>query len=259
MSHSRSKKSRKKNPVPGIVLSLLLLVAAGIFLCLLYLTHMLTNTYLFVAAGACLIAVLITFYLTRNFRKRIPFVFGSLWFLLCIGIFSVGSIYLYRTQAALQAIAGTETEISNVSVYVRIDDPAQTLSDASGYSFGILSTLDRENTDTVVSRINEQLGVTIQTAEFDGLTQLADGLRNHHVDALILNDAYLDLYEEFDGYTEFPSQIRALSTESIETTVQNNELTSTTVQDLNDNPVLNIYAATSTFWQASIPRPIRYS
>ena len=170
MSHSRSKKSRKKNPVPGIVLSLLLLVAAGIFLCLLYLTHMLTNTYLFVAAGACLIAVLITFYLTRNFRKRIPFVFGSLWFLLCIGIFSVGSIYLYRTQAALQAIAGTETEISNVSVYVRIDDPAQTLSDASGYSFGILSTLDRENTDTVVSRINEQLGATILMVTHDAFT-----------------------------------------------------------------------------------------
>ncbi len=253
MSHSRSKKSRKKNPVPGIVLSLLLLVAAGIFLCLLYLTHMLTNTYLFVAAGACLIAILITFYLTRNFRKRIPFVFGSLWFLLCIGIFSVGSIYLYRTQAALQAIAGTETEISNVSVYVRIDDPAQTLSDASGYSFGILSTLDRENTDTVVSRINEQLGVTIQTAEFDGLTQLADGLRNHQVDALILNDAYLDLYEEFDGYTEFPSQIRALSTESIETTVQNNELTSTTVQDLNDNPVLNIYISGSDTRESTLP------
>ncbi len=253
MSHSRSKKSRKKNPVPGIVLSLLLLVAAGIFLCLLYLTHMLTNTYLFVAAGACLIAVLITFYLTRNFRKRIPFVFGSLWFLLCIGIFSVGSIYLYRTQAALQTIAGTETEISNVSVYVRIDDPAQTLSDASGYSFGILSTLDRENTDTVVSRINEQLGVTIQTAEFDGLTQLADGLRNHQVDALILNDAYLDLYEEFDGYTEFPSQIRALSTESIETTVQNNELTSTTVQDLNDNPVLNIYISGSDTRESTLP------
>ena len=253
MSHSRSKKSRKKNPVPGIVLSLLLLVAAGIFLCLLYLTHMLTNTYLFVAAGACLIAVLITFYLTRNFRKRIPFVFGSLWFLLCIGIFSVGSIYLYRTQAALQAIAGTEPEISNVSVYVRIDDPAQTLSDASGYSFGILSTLDRENTDTVVSRINEQLGVTIQTAEFDGLTQLADGLRNHQVDALILNDAYLDLYEEFDGYTEFPSQIRALSTESIETAVQNNELTSTTVQDLNDNPVLNIYISGSDTRESTLP------
>lgn len=253
MSHSRSKKSRKKNPVPGIVLSLLLLVAAGIFLCLLYLTHMLTNTYLFVAAGACLIAVLITFYLTRNFRKRIPFVFGSLWFLLCIGIFSVGSIYLYRTQAALQAIAGTETEISNVSVYVRIDDPAQTLSDASGYSFGILSTLDRENTDTVVSRINEQLGVTIQTTEFDGLTQLADGLRNHQVDALILNDAYLDLYEEFDGYTEFPSQIRALSTESIETAVQNNELTSTTVQDLNDNPVLNIYISGSDTRESTLP------
>lgn len=253
MSHSRSKKSRKKNPVPGIVLSLLLLVAAGIFLCLLYLTHMLTNTYLFVAAGACLIAVLITFYLTRNFRKRIPFVFGSLWFLLCIGIFSVGSIYLYRTQAALQAIAGTETEISNVSVYVRIDDPAQTLSDASGYSFGILSTLDRENTDTVVSRINEQLGVTIQTAEFDGLTQIADGLRNHQVDALILNDAYLDLYEEFDGYTEFPSQIRALSTESIETAVQNNELTSTTVQDLNDNPVLNIYISGSDTRESTLP------
>lgn len=147
MSHSRSKKARKRQPIPGIVLSVLLLAAAAVFVWLLSMTQMLTNTYLFVAAGACLIAVLLTFYLTRNFRKRISFVFGSLWFLLCFGIFIVGSIYLFRTQAALQAIAGTETEISKVSVYVRTDDPAQTLSDASGYSFGILTTLDRENTD----------------------------------------------------------------------------------------------------------------
>lgn len=254
MSHSRSKKAKKRQPIPGIVLSVLLLAAAAVFVWLLSMTQMLTNTYLFVAAGACLIAVLLTFYLTRNFRKRISFVFGSLWFLLCFGIFIVGSIYLFRTQAALQAIAGTETEISRVSVYVRTDDPAQTLADASGYSFGILTTLDRENTDTVVSRINEQLSTTIQTAEYEGLTQLADGLRNHQVDALILNDAYLDLYEEFDGYAEFPSEIRALTTENIESAVQETgELTTTGVQDLNDNPVINIYISGSDTRESTLP------
>lgn len=254
MSSSRTKKSKKAQPIPGIVLSLLLLAAAGAFLYLLSLTQMLTSVYLFVAAGACVIAILITFTLTRNFRKRIPFVFGSLWFLICIGIFAVAGIYLFQTQSALKAIAGTKTEISNVSVYVRTDDPAQTLTDASGYSFGILSTLDRENTDTVVARINEQLGTTIRTSEYAGLTQLADGLRNHEVDALVLNNAYLDLFEEFDGYADFPSQIRALTTENIESAVQEtSELTTTTVQDLNENPVINIYISGSDTRASTLP------
>ena len=180
-----------------MVLTLLLLVVSILFLFMLSLTQLLTNTHVIAAAVICLLAVLLTFLLTRNFRNRLAFALGAAWWLICLGVFAVGGVYLFQTQSTLRTIAGIQTEASNISAYVLNEDPAQALPDASGYSFGILSTLDRENTDTVVSRINEQLGTTIHTAEYAGLTQLADGLRSGEVGAVILNDAYLDLYEEF--------------------------------------------------------------
>ena len=255
MSSNRSRKSKKKHRMPGMVLTLLLLVVSILFLFMLSLTQLLTNTHVIAAAVICLLAVLLTFLLTRNFRNRLTFVLGTAWWLICLGVFAVGGVYLFQTQSTLRTIAGIQTEASNISAYVLTDDPAQTLTDASGYSFGILSTLDRENTDTVVSRINEQLGTTIQTAEYAGLTQLADGLRNGGVGAVILNDAYLDLYEEFDGYTDFPTSVRALTTEVVETTIVDpaDQAQASAAPSLDENPVLNIYISGSDTRSSTLP------
>lgn len=255
MSSNRSRKSKKKHRMPGMVLTLLLLVVSILFLFMLSLTQLLTNTHVIAAAAICLLAVLLTFLLTRNFRNRLTFVLGTAWWLICLGVFAVGGVYLFQTQSTLRTIAGIQTESSNISAYVLTDDPAQTLTDASGYSFGILSTLDRENTDTVVSRINEQLGTTIQTAEYAGLTQLADGLRNGEVGAVILNDAYLDLYEEFDGYTDFPTSVRALTTEVVETTIVDpaDQAQASAAPSLDENPVLNIYISGSDTRSSTLP------
>lgn len=261
MSSSRSKRRRKGSCIPGVVLTLLLAAAAGIFFLLLSVTGLLTSTYLTAAGACCVILVLVTLALTHNTRRKIPFVFGSLWFLLCLGLFAIGSIYLYQTQSALKKISGIKTEISRVSVYVRQEDGAVSLGDTAGYSFGILSTLDRENTDTVVGRINSQLGSSVTTVEYEGLTQLADGLNSQQVQAVVLNDAYLDLYEEFDGYTEFPSGLRALTTETVETQALNpqdgTQNASEPQQSLNENPVLNIYISGSDTRNSTLPAKSR--
>ena len=238
-----------------MVLTLLLLVVSILFLFMLSLTQLLTNTHVIAAAVICLLAVLLTFLLTRNFRNRLAFALGAAWWLICLGVFAVGGVYLFQTQSTLRTIAGIQTEASNISAYVLNEDPAQALPDASGYSFGILSTLDRENTDTVVSRINEQLGTTIQTAEYAGLTQLADGLRSGEVGAVILNDAYLDLYEEFEGYTDFPTSIRALTTEVVETTIVDpaDQAQASATPSLDENPVLNIYISGSDTRSSTLP------
>lgn len=255
MSYSRSKRRRKGSCIPGVVLTLLLAAAAGIFFLLLSVTELLTSTYLTAAGACCVILVLVTLALTHNTRRKVPFVFGTLWFLLCLGLFAVGSIYLYQTQSALKKISGIQTEISRVSVYVSQEDGAASLSDTSGYTFGILSTLDRENTDTVLERINGQLGTSVATVEYEGLTQLADGLNSRQVQAVVLNEAYLDLYEDFDGYTEFPSGLRALTTETVETQVLDSQ--TDTQQTLSENPVLNIYISGSDTRNSTLPAKSR--
>ena len=41
------------------------------------------------------------------------------------------------------------------------------------------------------------------------------------MDGIVLNQAYLDLYEELEGYEDFPAQIRVLSTKQVEQVVEN--------------------------------------
>lgn len=261
MSYSRAKKRRKGSCIPGVILTLLLAAAAGTFYWFLSATEMIASSYLAAVGICCLVILLITFLLTHNTRRKIPFVFGFLWFLLCLGVFAVGSIYLGQTQSALKKISGIRTEVSNVSVYVRQEDAAASLQDASGYTFGILGSLDRQNTDTVLERINSQLASPVQTVEYAGLTQLADGLNSQQVQAVIINDAYLDLYEEFEGYTEFPSGLRALSTERVETQIetspQDTPTSGDTSQSLSENPVLNIYISGSDTRESTLPAKSR--
>lgn len=140
-----------------------------------------------------------------------------------------GSAYMMRGISALKNITQTKTEVAVMNVYVRTDDPAQSLSDAAGYTFGIMSQLDRDNTDAAVQQLNEELGTTIATEEYEGSTELVDALLNNTVNAIVLNSAYVELLEETEGYENITDQIRVLSEKQTETetTVEETEQTAT--------------------------------
>ena len=56
--------------------------------------------------------------------------------------------------------------------------------------------------------------------EFAGLSELADGLLQDQVDAIVINAAYLDLLSDMEGYENVSGQIRALHSYQIETVLQ---------------------------------------
>ncbi len=130
----------------------------------------------------------------------------------------LSSAYIVRGISTLQHITETKTEVSVVNVYVRADDAAQSLSDVTNYSFGIVAELDRENTDRTITQLNQDLNTTISAKEFDGSSELVDALLNREVDAIILNSAYVDLLQETEGYENINSQIRVLTEKQVETT-----------------------------------------
>lgn len=111
-------------------------------------------------------------------------------------------------------------DVTKINVYVKEDDPAQKLADASGYTFGILSELDRDNTDQALQQMYYELGSDVQTNEYSGLSELADSLNNGTTGAIILNQAYLDVLDEMDNYSSFSSQLREIASLQVETVVQ---------------------------------------
>ena len=83
-----------------------------------------------------------------------------------------------------------ETEIAQVGIYVRAQDSADSLTATSGYKYGIITDLDRENTDSTLEEIKTELGSEIQVQEYRGLTELIDGLRREETGAIILDHRY---------------------------------------------------------------------
>ena len=107
-------------------------------------------------------------------------------------------------------------------MYVKQDDAAQSLMDAASYSFGILADLDRENTDTALQQMASETGGEVSTKEYSSLTELADGLLKGDCQAIVLNRAYLDVFDEIDNYASFSSQIREIASEQVEKLVERN-------------------------------------
>lgn len=142
--------------------------------------------------------------------------------LLVSSILAIGGSYLAKTNNMLDDITGKDTEKYNVNVYVLKDDKAQSINDAKDYTFGILSDMDRENTDETINKINEALGKNIDAKEYDGTTELFDALLSGEVGAVIINEGYISIAADIEGYEDIEDQIRALYINEIEKVVEDN-------------------------------------
>lgn len=201
--------------IPALFSALLLLAASVLFLALLYDTKMLPARYLCAGIPVCLLAAAAAFFLMRRPERRVRFLLGLVWTILCTAFFLTAGYFVRGAQDTVVTITEPKEELSEVSFYVKTGDPAWSLSDAASYTFGILKLQDRESTDAALLRVREEQGLSLAAAEFDSIEQLADALRAGTVGGIVLNQAYLSLYGEQEGYSDFPSEIRALTTESL--------------------------------------------
>lgn len=96
------------------------------------------------------------------------------------------------------------------AVYVRADDPAQSLEDAVGYTFGIVDGYDAANMQQVLTVISQTLGEDARTVSFASIPEMVDGLYDGTVDAIIVNDANIAILEEEADYADFHDKARLL-------------------------------------------------
>lgn len=215
--------SRKKDRLPGKIISAVFFVLVFAFIALLIYTKLLPVKYLIIVCGVLILLVMIVYLLVRKFRHKIPFVIGCVMMVLVVAVMGLGSLYIYRTVNTIDNITGVNTEVAKIGVYVMNDDSAQTINEASGYTFGILTALDRESTDETVKQLNTELPSPLQTQEYASLTDLADAVLRGQANAIILNQAYLDVLDEMDGYANFSTLVREITTRHVETVIERTE------------------------------------
>ena len=76
--------------------------------------------------------------------------------LLCMALYIFTGYHVGLTQQALLQVTSPSAEKSVISFYVLDSDPAETLFAAAGYTFGILKTQDRTNTDQTLRLVSQE-------------------------------------------------------------------------------------------------------
>ncbi|MGI6118358.1 MAG: LCP family protein [Bilifractor sp.] len=121
-----------------------------------------------------------------------------------------------RLGTSVDKVTSDEDTLSAViGVYVMKDDPAETLTDAKDYTFGIMSEFDQENTKNGLSQLNSEIGKDVETSEFSSVTESAQALYDDQVDAILINEAYASALEDIEGFENFGSETRLLAEFSV--------------------------------------------
>ncbi len=136
---------------------------------------------------------------------------------------SVGCVTGTAALTKLQQTMGevmNRTVISDViGVYVLADDPAQTIDDASTYTFAVTESFDWDNTLKTLQGIQDATGVTIQIRKYDSVFAMIDALYSGQVRAIVLNTAYASILEEVEDYGTFHSKTLKVFDFGIEETI----------------------------------------
>lgn len=213
-SYSGAARPRKRTGADHFGLfTLFLLLAASLALYIrLMATGMLSNLYLIILMMVLIVlnavSVIVQLPLRRN--KAGKLIMGIVSLLLS-GAMLYGVVAVNSIQSALSKIVGKMTETEITEVRVMNDNPATSMGDTKGYTFGYIADADTKNTQSILDEISKSFG-TIKSKGYDSMTALADALYDDEVDAILINQGYVDLLTEKDGYTDFRDQTRVLYT-----------------------------------------------
>lgn len=213
-SYSGAARPRKRTGADHFGLfTLFLLLAASLALYIrLMATGMLSNLYLIILMMVLIVlnavSVIVQLPLRRN--KAGKLIMGIVSLLLS-GAMLYGVVAVNSVQSALSKIVGKMTETEITEVRVMNDNPATSMGDTKGYTFGYIADADTKNTQSILDEISKSFG-TIKSKGYDSMTALADALYDDEVDAILINQGYVDLLTEKDGYTDLRDQTRVLYT-----------------------------------------------
>lgn len=207
------KETQRKRHKRGSVFVWLQLLVTILVIGVLYISDMMPINFLVVSSAILLILFFFSWGMCHSYRSRSA---GRVLAVLITMVLGLLSFYLIKTQSILQKITGSDTRTDEMSVIVLNTDPAQSLQDAAGYTFGMVPSSDGGNTDKALSDIRDIIGDPA-TAAYATYTEEAQGLLNGEVGAIVFNEAYREMVNEL--YPGFTDQTRVLHTITIKTVI----------------------------------------
>lgn len=207
-----------KHRLLGMITTFLLFATSVALIWVIADAAILSGVLIFICAMLIMMFIAFVFWLSMDSRRRVKSVIAVVLAVALIVGESFGIYYISIAQSTLEQITEPQKEITEVGVFVRKEDKAQTINDVKDYKFGILDVQDREITDSAIAELNKNYAKAITYDEFSGLENLMDALlKDKKVDCIVLNKSMLELLEETENHTEDAKKIRKIHIVHIET------------------------------------------
>lgn len=130
----------------------------------------------------------ITLYMNLRRKRRLRIAGIAVSVVVIILVLTIGS-YLSKTLGLLSG-ADDSYKTDNMIVVVRSDDDAEDLKDVRDYTFGLRQS---SGSEAMIEDIENQLGSSIKTREYDSEIEVGQALVAGDVNAAIYNEAYTDI------------------------------------------------------------------
>lgn len=207
--------------IPGVLLTLALMILECLFVLLLLKTKLLPVKYIVILCVLLAAVAVVVLFLAWDLKKTWRPVTAVLLTVVTMGCIGAISAYVVKGVSTLGQITEVTVEIAHVGVYVRQDDTAQSINDAGDYVFGILAEQDRDNTDKAIEEIEATLGKDLTVKEYGGLAELVDSiLTGDQTQAIVLNSAFIGLLDDMEGYESADEQLREVHVQQVETVIE---------------------------------------
>lgn len=147
--------------------------------------------------------------LRRIFAVALAVVMG------CASLF--GTTYLDKADNMLSSVTEQQAvSYSTIGVYVLKDSKAEEISDLAEGTFAVSRSTYEAYMEEAIEKINTAVSGKITTRNFDSTDEAARALYEKKVDALIMNEAFVNILKDTDDFNDFELKTRLIYEISIE-------------------------------------------
>ena len=192
----------------NLIFTLIMTIISIYFIYELIKINVLPKKYLIVIISIILVLDIVILLLSLKYRNKI--IITVLCILLSI-VYSIGSYYFNKTSSTIDNISNnTETKVY-ISIITLKDSELSELSDINNKNIGEATSIDVAGTNYLVNDLKEN-NININETKYESLELLCSGLYNHEVDAIILNNVYIEFASELSNYTNFEEETKVIYT-----------------------------------------------
>ena len=210
------KTGKIRRAVPYAVI-LLLLIFEAIFILGVIRAQILPVKYFIALAAAILLITFLSAFLLfadkirhKERKSKIKKITAYSLAVILAAISVTGSFVSFKFRHTIDAITSNDVTESLIGVYVLKDDPAQTVEDLKGYSFGFQDSGDTVGVNSAIEEIKSIIGEPLSVNGFDTVFKTVDALYNGEIKAIVIYVSFAELIQEIDLYKDFTSKTRLI-------------------------------------------------